>query len=151
MDGIVNLLIENGYWGMLLSAFIAGSFFPFSSEAVFVALLAAGLRPWPLLAAATAGNWGGSMFNYFVSRMGKEQWIERWLHVSPRSMDRARHFLKGRGALMGFFCFLPVLGTALAIALGLMRANPVLTSASVALGKFLRYLIVLYSAGLFIS
>ena len=42
MDAIIAFLIDWGYWGMLLSAFLAGSFFPFSSEAVMLGLLAAG-------------------------------------------------------------------------------------------------------------
>ena len=47
---------------MFISAFIAGSFLPFSSEAVMTALIAAGLQPLPLLIYATVGNWAGSMF-----------------------------------------------------------------------------------------
>jgi membrane protein YqaA with SNARE-associated domain len=43
MDIIISLLISYGYWGMLITAFVAGSFFPFSSEAVMMGLLAAGL------------------------------------------------------------------------------------------------------------
>ena len=49
MDVLTHLLLDYGYWGMLLSAFLAGSFFPFSSEAVMLGLLAAGLDPVLLL------------------------------------------------------------------------------------------------------
>ncbi len=45
---------------------------------------------------------------------------------------------------MGFFAFLPILGTALSIALGLMRANPYITAVSTLMGKFLRYVLVLF-------
>ena len=38
---MVQLLIDFGYWGMLVAAFLAGSFIPYSSEAVMVALQAA--------------------------------------------------------------------------------------------------------------
>ncbi len=31
MDALIALLISYGYWGMFLTAFVAGSFFPFSS------------------------------------------------------------------------------------------------------------------------
>ena len=34
MSWIISFLIDWGYWGMLAAAFLAGSFFPFSSEAV---------------------------------------------------------------------------------------------------------------------
>ncbi|MBP3725989.1 MAG: DedA family protein [Bacteroidaceae bacterium] len=146
MDSMMTLLADGGYGGMLVAAFVAGSFLPFSSEAVMVGLLAAGLKPWPLLLAATIGNWAGSMFNYCVGRLGKTQWIERWLHVKPDALERAQRFLQGRGAMMGFFAFLPILGTAIAIALGLMRANPWITCVSIGVGKLLRYVVVMWSA-----
>ena len=71
MDSLLDFLINYGYWGMLIAAFIAGSFLPFSSEAVMVGLVAAGLEPVPLAIYGTIGNWLGSMFNYGVGRLGK--------------------------------------------------------------------------------
>jgi membrane protein YqaA with SNARE-associated domain len=47
---------------------------------------------------------------------------------------------------MGFFAFLPVLGSAITILLGLMRANIPLSFLSVTAGKLLRYLLLIYSA-----
>ena len=148
MDALIQLLIDYGYWGMLLAAFLAGSFFPFSSEAVMVALLAAGLQPWPLVAYGAVGNVLGSVFNYGVGRLGRTEWIERYLHVTPTQMDRARRFMRGRGAWMGFFAFLPVLGSAITIVLGLMRANLFITFISITIGKLLRYVILVYGTGL---
>lgn len=133
---------------MLISAFIAGSFLPFSSEAVMTGLVAAGLEPLPLLIYATIGNWAGSMFNYYVGHLGKMEWIERYLHVKPEKLEKAQQFMGKRGAWMGFFAFLPVIGTAICISLGLMRANPLITSVSVFLGKILRYVLIAYGAAL---
>ena len=70
MDTILNFLVDWGYWGMLAAAFLAGSFFPFSSEAVMLALQAAGLDPVWLVVYGTIGNILGSVFNYCVGRMG---------------------------------------------------------------------------------
>lgn len=145
---LTSLLIDYGYWGMLVAAFLAGSFFPFSSEAVMLALLAAGLEPWPLVAYGTAGNVAGSVFNYAVGRMGRFEWIERFLHVGQRELDRAQRFMAGHGAWMGFFAFLPLLGSAITILLGLMRANIPISLASITAGKLLRYLILVYGAGM---
>ncbi len=150
MDALIQLLIDYGYWGMLLAAFLAGSFFPFSSEAVMIALLAAGLQPWPLVAYGTVGNVLGSVVNYGIGRMGRTEWIERYLHVSKERMEQAQRFMRGRGAWMGFFAFLPVLGSAITIALGLMRANPIITFISITIGKLLRYVILIYGTGLLI-
>ena len=147
---MTGLLLQYGYWGMMAAAFLAGSFFPFSSEAVMLGLLAAGLDTWQLVVYGTVGNVLGSVVNYSVGRMGKTEWIERYLHVKPEAMTKAERFMAGRGAWMGFFAFLPVLGTAITILLGLMRANPVITLLSITIGKFLRYLLLLYGADLII-
>lgn len=150
MDAFIAFLTSYGYFGMFMAAFLAGSVFPFSSEAVMVGLMATGLDPWMLAAYGTAGNVLGSLLNYCVGRMGKTEWFERYLHVSPRDMERAERFMAGRGAWMGFFAFIPVLGSAITILLGLMRANILITFISITLGKIVRYLILIYGAGLFL-
>ena len=149
MDFIISLLTQYGYWGMLLAAFLAGSFFPFSSEAVMVALMATGLDTWQLMVYGTVGNVLGSVVNYFVGRMGKMEWIEKYLHVKKEDLEKAHRFMAGRGSWMGFFAFLPVLGSAITIALGLMRSNIVITFVAITLGKIFRYIILIYGAGLF--
>ena len=146
MDALIEFLISYGYTGMLVSAFIAGSFLPFSSEAVMMGLIAVGLEPVPLLVYATVGNWAGSMFNYWLGHLGRMEWIERYLHVKEESIERARRFVGGRGAWMGFFAFLPIIGTAICILLGLMRANPFISALSIFLGKVVRYLLVAYTS-----
>lgn len=150
MDIIINFLIDYGYFGMLVSAFLAGSFLPFSSEAVMVALQAAGLDPWGLILYGTVGNVVGGMVNYGLGRLGRMEWIERYLHVSRESLDKAERFMAGRGAWMGFFAFLPLLGSAITIALGLMRANMPISIISITIGKFLRYVLLVYGASLVI-
>ena len=134
MDFIISFLTQYGYWGMLLAAFLTGSFFPFSSEAVMVGLMASGLDPWSLM---------------IYGRMGKLEWIEKYLHVKKEDLDKAHRFLAGHGAWMGFFAFLPVLGSAITIALGLMRSNVVITFIAITLGKLFRYVVLIYGAGLF--
>lgn len=150
MEWIISFLSGYGYVGMLLAAFLAGSFFPFSSEAVMVALMATGLDPWQLMVYGTIGNVLGSCVNYGVGRMGRLEWIEKYLHVKKQDLDKAERFMAGRGAWMGFFAFLPVLGSAITIALGFMRANVVISFISITLGKLVRYLVLVYGAGLFI-
>lgn len=149
MDSLTELLISGGYWGMLVAAFLAGSFFPFSSEAVMLALLAAKLDAWQLIVFGTIGNVLGSVVNYGVGHMGKLEWIERYLHVSKKSLERAKRFMGGHGAWMGFFAFLPLLGSAITIVLGLMRANIPVTFLSITAGKFLRYVLLVYGVSFF--
>ena len=144
MDTIIGFLINWGYWGMLVSAFLAGSFFPFSSEVVMSGLQAAGLDPVQLVIYGSIGNVLGSMFNYGVVRLGKMEWIEQYLHVKQESLDKAERFMAGRGAWMGFFAFIPILGSAITIVLGLTRANIVISVLSITIGKVLRYVLLVY-------
>lgn len=146
MDAILVFLENWGYWGMLVSAFLAGSFFPFNSEAIMLSLLAAGLQPLPLVIYGTIGNVAGSLFNYGVGRMGRIDWIELYLHVSKDKLDKAKRFMGGRGAWMGFFAFIPLLGSAITILLGLMKANFYISFLSITIGKLGRYLILVYGA-----
>lgn len=150
MDAFTSFLIDWGYWGMLLSAFLAGSVFPFSSEAVILALMATGLDTWQLVAYATVGNVAGGMFNYVIGSFGRLDWIEHYLHVKPEQLERAKRFMHGHGAWMGFFAFVPLLGSAITVLLGLMRANPYISVLSITLGKFIRYWLLAYGAELII-
>lgn len=144
MDAFLEFLTGYGYWGMLLGAFLAGSVFPFSSETMMVALLGSGLDGWQLVIYGTIGNILGSIFNYFVGRMGKLEWIEKYLKIKKESMDKAERFMAGRGAWMGFFAFLPIIGSAITVTLGFMRANMLISFVSIATGKFLRYWLLIY-------
>ena len=81
MDSLIALLINYGYWGMFLSAVLAGSVVPFSSEAVMVGLQAAGLKAWPLILYGTAGNVIAGKINYGVWRLGRTDWIEKYMHI----------------------------------------------------------------------
>lgn len=145
-DTLFQILQSYGLWGMFIAAFIAGSFFPWSSEAIMLGLMAAGLDPVGLVIYGTAGNVLGSMFNYWVGHLGRLDWIERYLHVRKESLDRGRRFMRGHGAWIGFFAFLPIIGSAITILLGLMRANLLITVLSVTLGKVLRYSLLVYGA-----
>ncbi len=148
MDDIIQFLVAYGYAGMGVAAFVAGSVFPFSSEAVLAALLLTGLQPLPLFLCATVGNVLGSLFNYWIGSFGRLEWIEHYLHVKRSKIEQTQRWLRGRGAWMGFFCFLPILGSALAVTLGYMRANPYISFFSILLGKAFRYAIVIWATSI---
>ena len=151
MDSIIAFLMNWGYMGMALSAFLAASILPFSSEAVMVGLLAAGLDMWALVAWGTVGNVLGSLFNYGIGRLGKMEWIEKYLHTKPEDLDRARRFMGGRGAWMGLFSCIPVIGDVITIVLGLMRANLTIFTISVTISKLARYVVLMVTAGTLFS
>ncbi|MGM9698711.1 MAG: YqaA family protein [Prevotella sp.] len=150
MEAMMEFLLSYGYMGMLVAAFLAASILPFSSEAVMVGLQAAGLDPIMLIVYGTIGNVLGSMFNYTIGRLGKMEWIEKYLHVKKEDLDKAHRFMAGRGAWMGLLSVVPVIGDVITVALGLMRANVVIVVVSVTISKLLRYVLLVYGASFFV-
>lgn len=142
MDAFIQFMTDWGYWGMFLSAFLAGTILPFSSEAVLLACVGLGLDPvWSTLA-TTAGNALGGLTCYWIGHLGKMEWIEKYFKVNQKQLDKAARFIHGKGAWMALFSFLPVIGDAILIALGLMRANVWIVGFSMTIGKLGRYAIL---------
>ena len=146
---MTELLVQFGYIGMFISALLAGSVLPFNSEVVIGALKVAGLDPWWLLISGTVGNVLGGLFNYWIGTFGRMDWIEKYLHIKEEKIIRAQKFMEGLGALMSFFDFVPIIGSAITVALGLMRANIPVTTVSMTAGKFLRYAIIVFGIQIF--
>lgn len=139
MDGFIAYLIQFGGLGMFVAAFLAGSFFPFSSELVMVGLLAAGVNPADLLLWGTAGNTLGSLFNYGVGSLGKDEWIERWTKVKPDKLEKAKRWVRHYGAWAGLLAWLPLIGSVITVALGFLRVKLIYSMLAVAVGKYVRY------------
>ena len=144
VDTLVQLLIDWGYVGLFISALLAGSIIPFRSEIVTVALVKVGLCPALCVLSATLGNTLGGMTCYYMGRLGKISWIEKYFKVKKEKVDKMVKFLQGKGALMAFFTFLPAIGEVIAIALGFMRRNTWLSIVSMFVGRLLRYIHHLY-------
>ena len=144
VDSLVQLLIDWGYFGLFISALLAGSIIPFSSELVMIALVKVGLNPAMCVLSATLGNTIGGMTCYYMGRLGKIDWIEKYFKVKKEKVDKMVKFLQGKGALMAFFAFLPAIGEVISIALGFMRSNIWLTTTSMFVGKLIRYILLLY-------
>ena len=148
MDALVDFLIEWGYVGMFLSALLAGSVVPFSSEAVLAALVhpATKLDPVLCIISASVGNLLGSLTCYWMGHLGKMEWLEKYFHMKPEKIVRMQAYLNGRSAFMAFFAFLPIVGTLIAVALGFLRSNVYIVSLSMFIGKLLRYIVVALAA-----
>jgi len=145
MDSLSEFFTSYGYWGMGIASFLAGTFFPFSSETIMAALLAASdMDPVLTVSSATIGNVLGSMVNYFIGSMFEPQTVSRWFRIKPDRMATAQRFVMRYGAWMGFFTFLPILGTAISIALGILKANVWGTFLTTFLGKTTRYIVIAY-------
>lgn len=152
MDTIIQFLIEWSYLGMFVASFLAGSIIPFSSEAVLVALVhpATGLDLTACLVSASIGNTLGGMTCYSLGRLGKTDWLTKFFRMDKEKIDKMQIYLHNKSGFMGFFAFLPILGSIIAVALGFIRSNFGIVSLSMFVGKSLRYFLVILAArGLF--
>ena len=131
---------------MFLSAILAGSILPFSSETIMVALLAAGVSPWTLLLTASVGNTLGGITCYSMGLVASPEWLQRTFRVKDKHMQRARAMVDRWGIWVALLCWLPLLGSAILLTLGIMRSKPIATNLMMILGRTLRYVFVLLSA-----
>ena len=142
MDTIVHLLTEWGYIGMFISAFWAGTILPFCSEAVLIACVGLGLDPVLSVLSTTAGNALGGITCYWIGYLGKMEWIEKYMRIKHKQLERADRFIQKQGYWIAFFSFVPIIGGPILVALGLMRAPVCPVATSMTLGKMLRYIIL---------
>jgi len=133
MDSIISLLTEWGYAGLFIGAILAGSVLPFNSETVMAALYVAGLSPFWLLVWGSLGNI-----------------VEKYLRIKREKLDRAQRWVSKYGPWMGLLAWIPLLGSAITVALGLLRSNMPLTFTAISIGKIVRYALVLYGTSLFL-
>jgi membrane protein YqaA with SNARE-associated domain len=79
-----------GYLGLFVSAFLAATILPFSSEAVLVGLMAAGNYDVAVLwALASLGNILGACINWGLGRFCLHWQDRRWFPVSRDQLDHA--------------------------------------------------------------
>ena len=142
MESIVSFLLEYGYWGMFVAAFLAGSIVPFSSEAVMTGLTLAGLNVWLLMLYSTLGNTLGGLFNYGVGRIGKEKWVFRLFRVKPEKIERTKKQIDKYGIWLGLLSWLPVIGELFTIVMGLLHLNVWKSALVIFIGKAFRYLLL---------
>src|SRR5574344_633444 len=127
--------LEWGYLGLFIASFLAATVVPFSSEVVFSALVFGGLDGWTCVFVATAGNWLGGMSCYYLGKLGKLAWIEKYLRVKKEKLDKWLSRFHKYGDWFAFFSVLPGVGDAIAVASGFFRCNVWIVAGSMLLGK----------------
>ena len=141
-------LIGLGYLGLFIASFLAATVVPFSSEVVFSAMVFGGLNAWKCVFVATLGNWLGGMTCYYMGRLGKIEWIEKYLRIKKEKMEKFMGKLHRYGDWFAFFSFLPGVGDVIAVASGYFRCRWWIVALSMLLGKFVRYIVWMYLNGL---
>ena len=131
--------------GVFLSAFLAATILPFSSEIVLSALYGAGRgNAVILLLAATTGNVLGSLINWALGL-----YLLHWQHhklfpFSAKQIRAANLWFKKYGVWTLLLTWVPVIGDPLTLVAGLLRVNVWLFLILVTIGKTGRYISVMW-------
>ncbi len=140
---IQNLVTEFGYLGMFIIAFLSSSIIPLANEVFLAAMPALGYDIWLAFLAATAGNYLGSVLNYYMGYKGGQFVLSRYFKVSPERLERAQTLYERWGAPILIMSWTPFIGDPLTVVAGLFQLNLLIFSIWVILGKALRNLAVL--------
>ncbi|RMH96257.1 MAG: DedA family protein [Calditrichaeota bacterium] len=135
-------LAQYGYVGMFLSAFLAATVLPVSSEAVLILTVSQGLDVFGIVAVATLGNVLGAMLNYAIGRKGNHWVLRRVLRISEASLAKAEARFQRYGAPAMLLAWMPVIGDPLTVVAGIFRLHFGVFVVLVTIGKFFRYLLL---------
>lgn len=130
-----------GLLGLFIGTFLAATVLPFSSDALYAAALLAGTSPVATLVVGTAGNWLGGITTYFVGRLCKLEWIEKWFRVKPETIEKQKKAIEKYGIWLALLSWVPFVGDVIAIALGFYKSPAVWTIFLLGVGKFGRFAI----------
>ena len=83
-----------GLLGLFIGTFLAATVFPFSSDALYIAILATTEEPVGCLLIGTLGNWLGSVATYWIGWLGRWEWLEKWFDVKPETLQKQKEKIK---------------------------------------------------------
>ncbi|AOE49847.1 YqaA family protein [Kangiella sediminilitoris] len=138
----MEFLVDFGYLGLFVAAFLAATILPLSSELVLTALLLNDLSPEMLVLVATVGNVLGSLTNYGLGYWASKGIIQKWLKMSEKEFVKAEERFEKYGLMSLLFAWVPIIGDPLTVIAGILRVNLIWFIVLVSLGKFLRYYIL---------
>lgn len=138
-----------GLLGLFIGTFLAATILPFSSDALYIAVLAATKDPIGCLAIGTVGNWLGSVVTYWIGWIGRWEWIEKWFKVKRETLEKQKVKIDKYGVWLALLAWIPIIGDVIAIALGFYRTRPWATMFLLLVGKFARFLLWNLIYGLF--
>lgn len=136
------LLLEHGYLALFMLSFLASTLVPFGSEWLLAVLLLNGFDAPIVVAIATVGNSCGALTTYVIGLWGGPFLVQRILRISHESQQRAERYFVRYGSWSLLFSWVPVIGDPLCLVGGILRTEFWRFLLLIAVGKFIRYLVV---------
>ena len=132
---------ELGYLGLFITCFLAATILPIASEVFLITMLAAKYDPLSSLLIASSGNTLGSYLNFGIGYIGNPEWLKK-LRVKQKTIESWKASIQKYGVWLALLSWLPIVGDIIGIALGFFRANIFWSFIFMAIGKIIRYLVV---------
>ncbi len=134
----------HGYAGLMVSAFLAATILPFSSEALLAGLFLSGGYGWlPLWFFATVGNVAGSLVNWLLGRFFLRFRDRSWFPLKGAEMEKTERHYRRFGQWSLLLAWVPIVGDPLTVMAGVFRTPLPRFILLVTLGKGGRYLLLL--------
>ena len=150
-------MIATGLFGLFVWSLLASTILPGGVEVLLYAMVESqNYSSLALLGVATAGNTIGGVITYALGRILNRavthaRWLSNWrarfnfnlIKVKPAALARVRKW----GVVCLLFSWMPIVGDPLCLAAGYLRLALLPSAIAIAIGKFLRYLILLLLFG----
>ena len=137
----MDTLEQLGLLGLFIGTFLAATVVPFSSDALYVAVLLATKRPLACLLVGSLGNWLGGITTYLLGRLAKWEWLEKTFKVSREKLEKQKVKIDKYGVWMALLSWIPIAGDVIALALGFYKSPALWTILLLLVGKFGRFAI----------
>lgn len=132
------------YLTLFMTALAAATILPAYSEILLGGMVTQGYSLWLIWFWATAGNTAGSVINGVIGRQVDRFKHKRWFPVSETQLEKARTRFNRYGQWSLLLGWLPLGGDALTLVGGIMRVPWLNFVVLVAIGKGLRYGLVIW-------
>ncbi len=136
-------LFSIGFTGLFLLTFLSATILPVLSEAFLIGMLVQGYDPSTCLVVATIGNSLGGLTNYGIGRLGNPKWIKK-MGVTENKLEKYNSSILKYGSWLALLSWVPIIGDPLIVGLGFFRVSFFRVVFLLVLGKFTRYLFIVY-------
>lgn len=139
-----SFFFDLGYAGLFLASFLAATVVPFSSEVLLGIFIYSGYDIYISVMLATFGNFAGGMSGYYLGRLGKWEFIEKYMRIKHEKMCLYRDRIVPYSGLAAFMTWLPFVGDFICVALGFFKCSVRRIVIYMFAGKFFRYVVFSY-------
>ncbi|WP_100914427.1 YqaA family protein [Pseudoalteromonas spongiae] len=134
------------YLSLFFTAFIAATLLPTASEGMLAYLTQQQYNIALLWFSATLGNTLGSCINWWLGKELNRFKDRKWFALSEQQLEKAQQSFNRYGRASLLLAWLPIVGDPLTFVAGIMRVPFSIFVLLVAIGKALRYAIVIAMA-----